>query len=167
MQPLKGRGCTGHDGSACKNNTVVLVFTQVWGYAKVWVLGRFWLRLGPRFGGAADPGFTHRSRGFVAHPENRPLGSFIFSFSPIRAGAVPYNASGPRQTWWFRVCSGARVPAATLICSREWRVRLLILRKPGRVRCRRAGGPTAEGAWPLAGGDFLENIRELCAEAME
>ena len=50
--------------------TVVLVFTQVWGYAKVWVLGRFWLRLGPRFGGAADPGFTPRSRGFGANPEN-------------------------------------------------------------------------------------------------
>ncbi len=29
-------------------STVGLVFTQVWGYAKVWVLGRFWLRLGPR-----------------------------------------------------------------------------------------------------------------------
>ena len=54
--------------------TVVLVFTQVWGYAKVWVLGRFWLRLGPRFGGAADPGFTPRSRGFGANPENPPLG---------------------------------------------------------------------------------------------
>ena len=27
--------------------TVVLVSTQVWGYAKVWGLGRFWLRLGP------------------------------------------------------------------------------------------------------------------------
>ena len=62
---------------------MVLVFTQVWGYAKVWVLGRFWLRLGPRFGGAADPGFTPRSRGFVANP-GPPPGSFIFLFSPIR-----------------------------------------------------------------------------------
>ena len=127
-------------------STVVLVFTQVWGYAKVWVLGRFWLRLGPRFGGAADPGFTPRSRGFVANPENPPLGSFIF-FNLVPSGLALYNASGPRQTWWFRVCSGARVPAATSICSREWRVRLLILRKPRRVRCRQAGGPTAEGAW--------------------
>ena len=73
--------CTG-------TGTVVLVFTQVWGYAKVWVLGRFWLRLGPRFGGAADPGFTPRSRGFVANPENPPPWVFYFSFSPIRAGAV-------------------------------------------------------------------------------
>ena len=61
--------------------TVVLVFTQVWGYAKVWVLGRFWLRLGPRFGGAADPGFTPRSRGFGANPENPP-GAIDFSFVP-------------------------------------------------------------------------------------
>ena len=48
---------------------MVLVFTQVWGYAN-------------------DPGFTPRSRGFVANPENPPLGSSIFSFSPILAGAV-------------------------------------------------------------------------------
>ena len=63
--------------------TVVLVFTQVWGYAKVWVLGRFWLRLGPRFGGAADPGFTPRSRGFGATLKT-PLGLtfFIYLFSP-------------------------------------------------------------------------------------
>ena len=59
-------------------STVVLVFTQVWGYAKVWVLGRFWLRLGPRFGGAADPGFTPRSRGFGANPENPPWGYTFF-----------------------------------------------------------------------------------------
>ena len=57
---------------------MVLVFTQVWGYAKVWVLGRFWLRLGPRFGGAADPGFTPRSRGFGANPENSPWGYTFF-----------------------------------------------------------------------------------------
>ena len=55
-----------------------LVFTQVWGYAKVWVLGRFWLRLGPRFGGAADPGFTPRFRGFGANPENPPWGYIFF-----------------------------------------------------------------------------------------
>ena len=61
-------------GCKKKGSTVVLVFTQVWGYAKVWVLGRFWLRLGPRFGGAADPGFTPRSRGFGANPENPPWG---------------------------------------------------------------------------------------------
>ena len=60
------------------SRTVVLVFTQVWGYAKVWVLGRFWLRLGPRFGGAADPGFTPRSRGFGANPENPPWGYIFF-----------------------------------------------------------------------------------------
>ena len=60
-------------------STVGLVFTQVWGYAKVWVLGRSWLRLGPRFGGAADPGFTPRSRGFGANPENPP-GAIDFSF---------------------------------------------------------------------------------------
>jgi len=59
------------------STTVVLVFTQVWGYAKVWVLGRFWLRLGPRFGGAADPGFTPRSRGSGANPEIPPLGPFF------------------------------------------------------------------------------------------
>ena len=61
-----------------KTCTVGLVFTQVWGYAKVWVLGRFWLRLGPRFGGAADPGFTPRSRGFGANPENPPWGYIFF-----------------------------------------------------------------------------------------
>ena len=62
-----------------------LVFTQVWGYAKVWVLGRFWLRLGPRFGGAADPGFTPRSRGFGANPENFPPGPFFYLVPPLSA----------------------------------------------------------------------------------
>ena len=64
---------------------MVLVFTQVWGYAKVWVLGRFWLRLGPRFGGAVDPGFTPRSRGFGANPENPPWGYkfFIYLVPPL------------------------------------------------------------------------------------
>ena len=64
---------------------MVLVFTQVWGYAKVWVLGRFWLRLGPRFGGAADPGFAPKSRGFDANPENSPWGYifFICSVPPL------------------------------------------------------------------------------------
>ena len=41
-------------------------------------MGRFWLRLGPRFGGAADPGFTPRSRGFGANPENPPWGYIFF-----------------------------------------------------------------------------------------
>ena len=41
-------------------------------------MGRFWLRLGPRFGGAADPGFTPRSRGFGANPENPPWGYTFF-----------------------------------------------------------------------------------------
>ena len=112
---------------------MVLPATQVWGYAKVWVLGRFWLRLGPRFGGAADPGFTPRSRGFGANPENFPPGLIL---------AHTVQRERP-ETWWFRVYSGARVPAATSICSREWWVRLLILR---RVRCHWVGGPTAEGA---------------------
>ena len=61
---------------------VVLVFTQVWGYAKVWVLGRFWLRLGPRFGGAADPGFTPRSRGFGATLKTPPRAHIFHLFSP-------------------------------------------------------------------------------------
>ena len=50
-----------HRGSC----TVVLAGTQVWGYAKVWVLGRFWLRLRARFGGAADPGFAPRRPGLA------------------------------------------------------------------------------------------------------
>ncbi len=62
VRPLLCLRCTLESPYGCsrqsRNLTVVLVFTQVWGYAKVWVLGRFWLRLGPRFGGAADPGFT-------------------------------------------------------------------------------------------------------------
>ena len=61
---------------------MVLVFTQVWGYAKVWVLGRFWLRLGPRFGGAADPGFTPRSRGFGATLKTPPRAHIFHLFSP-------------------------------------------------------------------------------------
>ena len=64
---------------------MVLAATQVRGYAKVWVLGRFWLRLGPRFGGAADPGFTPRSRGFGANPENFPPGPFFHLVPPLRA----------------------------------------------------------------------------------
>ena len=64
------------------SSTVGLVFTQVWGYAKVWVLGRFWLRLGPRFGGAADPGFTPRSRGFGATLKTPPRAHIFHLFSP-------------------------------------------------------------------------------------
>ena len=70
----------GAQGVGGFQKTVLLVFTQVWGYAKVWGLGRFWLRLGARFGGAADPGFTPSSRGFCANPEKNPLG-YIFSLS--------------------------------------------------------------------------------------
>ena len=67
---------------SAQTGTVVLVFTQVWGYAKVWVLGRFWLRLGPRFGGAADPGFTPRSRGFGATLKTPPRAHIFHLFSP-------------------------------------------------------------------------------------
>ena len=70
------------------SRTVVLAATQVRGYAKVWVLGRFRLRLGPRFGGAADPGITPRSGGFNTNPENSfPLGEdlFFYCLVPLRS----------------------------------------------------------------------------------
>ena len=79
----------------------------------------------------------------------RPSCSSSEARSPASpAPAPPCRAPPPTaQHQSQRLRGAAAAPAATSICSREWWVRLLILRKPGRVRCRRAGGPTAEGAW--------------------
>ena len=51
----------------------VLAGTQVWGYAKVWVWGRFWLRLGARFGGADE-----LEDGIRCHPRARGVGHSIW-----------------------------------------------------------------------------------------